>query len=109
MYIYACNTYGHINKSSLVVKYIIENQQSTLQKKSFYVRERHFLASDIRLIAECIYSSKYISQDEAERFVDIMREFVSDYEADAIQTNALVTNRVRTLNKATLGKRNRVV
>lgn len=72
-------------------------------KKGFYVRERHFLASDIRLISECIYSSKYISQDDAERLVDIMREFVSDYEAEEIHTDALVTNRVRTFNKSTLG------
>lgn len=71
--------------------------------KGFYVRQRHFEASDIRLISECIYSSKYISQDEAERLVDIMREFVSDYQAETIHADALVTNRVRTLNKSTLG------
>lgn len=71
--------------------------------KGFYVRQRHFETSDIRLISECIYSSKYISQDEAERLVDIMREFVSEYQADSIHADALVTNRVRTLNKSTIG------
>ena len=74
--------------------------------KGFYVRQRHFEASDIRLISECIYSSKYISQDEAERLVDIMREFVSEYQAEDIHADALVTNRVRTLNKSTLGNIN---
>lgn len=52
------------------------------------------------MISECIYSSKYIAQDEAERLVDIMKEFVSEYQAEEIHTDALVTNRVRTLNKS---------
>ena len=68
--------------------------------KGFYVRKRHNEAADIRLISECIYSSKYIAQDEAERLVDIMKEFVSEYQAEEIHTDALVTNRVRTLNKS---------
>ncbi len=71
-------------------------------RKGFYVSRRKYEVSDIRLISECIYSSKYISQAEAERFVDIMREFVSDYQAEEIHTDAFVVNRVRTLNKATI-------
>ena len=71
-------------------------------KKGFYVRQRKYDSSDIRLISECIYSSKYISQNEAERLVDIMREFLSDYQAKDIRTDALVTNRVKTLNKSVL-------
>lgn len=71
-------------------------------KKGFYVRQRHFDSFDIRLIIECIYSSKYISQDEAERLVDIMKEYISNYQADDIRTDALVTNRIRTFNKDTL-------
>lgn len=77
-------------------------------EKGFYVRQRHFEPTDIRLISECIYSSKYISQDEAERLVDIMREFVSEYQAETIRTDALVTDRVRTLNKATIGNINTI-
>ena len=77
-------------------------------EKGFYVRQRHFEPTDIRLISECIYSSKYISQDDAERLVDIMREFVSDYQAETIHTDALVTDRVRTLNKSTIGNINTI-
>ena len=72
------------------------------RQKGFYVTHRKYDASDIRLIAECIYSSKYISQTEAERLVDIMKEFVSDEQASEIRTDALVTNRVKTLNKSAL-------
>ncbi|MCI5504831.1 MAG: WYL domain-containing protein, partial [Eubacterium sp.] len=72
-------------------------------KKGFYVSQRKYDATDIRLISECIYSSKYISQTQAERLVNIMKEFVSDKQASEIRTEALVTNRVRTLNKNSLG------
>lgn len=71
-------------------------------RKGFYVTRRKYEASEIRLIAECIYSSKYISQSEAERLVEIMKEFVSDDQAAEFRTDAFVTNRVRTLNKNTL-------
>ncbi len=72
------------------------------KKKGFYVNYRKYDASDIRLISECIYSSKYISQAEAERLVDIMKEFVSDRQAEEIRTDALVNDRTRTLNKYAL-------
>lgn len=72
------------------------------RQKGFYVTHRKYEASDIRLISECIYSSKYISQTEAERLVNIMKEFVSDDQASEIRTEALVTNRMRTLNKSAL-------
>ena len=72
------------------------------QKKGFYVNHRKYDASDIRLISECIYSSKYISQSEAERLVSIMKDFVSDRQAAEIRTDALVNDRTRTLNKYAL-------
>lgn len=70
--------------------------------KGFYVQHLTYTAFDIRLISECIYSSKYISQDEAERLIDIMKGFISDTQADEIRTDALVTDRVRTLNKSVI-------
>ena len=74
--------------------------------KGFYVRERHFDSTDIRLIAECIYSSNYITQENAKRLIKIMKEFLSDYQAESIHTDALITNRVRTLNKTALSNIN---
>lgn len=72
-------------------------------RKGFYVRQRKYEAADIRLIAECIYSSRYITQSDAERLVDIMKDFISDYQSEDIRMDALVTNRIRTFNKSTLG------
>jgi predicted DNA-binding transcriptional regulator YafY len=71
-------------------------------KKGYYIQRRKYEASDIRVISELIYASTYITQSEAERLVDIMKEFVSDQEAEVIKTDALVSDRVRTLSKSTL-------
>ena len=70
--------------------------------KGFRVVRRKYELSDIRLMAECIYASRYISQSEAERLADIIKGFVSDEQAKEIRTDALVTARQRTLNKSTL-------
>lgn len=70
--------------------------------KGFRVVRRKYELSDIRLMAECIYASRYISQSEAERLVDIIKGFVSDEQTKEIRTDALVTARQRTLNKSTL-------
>ena len=70
--------------------------------KGFRVVRRKYELSDIRLMAECIYASRYISQSEAERLIDIIRGFVSEEQSREIRTDALVTARLRTLNKSTL-------
>ena len=70
--------------------------------KGFRVIRRKYELSDIRLMAECIYASRYISQSEAERLVDIIKGFVSEEQSREIRTDALVTARQRTLNKSTL-------
>ena len=31
-------------------------------QKGFYVRQRHFDLNDIRLLAECIYSAKFVTE-----------------------------------------------
>lgn len=70
--------------------------------KGFRVVRRKYELSDIRLMAECIYASRYISQSEAERLVDIIKGFVGEEQSREIRTDALVTARQRTLNKSTL-------
>lgn len=56
-------------------------------KKGFYVNQyaRHFDLTDIRLIAECIYSSKCIPQSSAERLADVILEYVSEPQAEKIR------------------------
>ena len=71
-------------------------------KKGFYVRQRHFDLNDIRLLAECVYSAKFVNQRQAERLVRVACEFVSVYQAERIKHNAFVADRVKTNNKSVL-------
>ena len=58
------------------------------KKKGFYVRQRKYDLNDLRLLAECVYSSKFISQGQADRLADVVCEFVSEHQADKIRHNA---------------------
>lgn len=79
------------------VRYIVYNPS----KKGYYVRERRYEVDQIRLAAESIYASKFLTEKEAEDFVDMICSFVSEYQADDIKHDVLLTDRVKTNNKNT--------
>lgn len=78
-------------------KYIVYDAN----KKGFYVRERRYEFDEIRLAAESIYSTKFLTKRETETFVDLICSFVSDHQADQIKHDVLLTDRVKTNNKNT--------
>ena len=71
-------------------------------KKGVYVRQRHFDLNDIRLLAECVYSAKFVNEGQAKRLVDVVCDFVSEYQRDRITHNVFLTDRVKTNNKSVL-------
>ena len=71
-------------------------------KKGFYVRQRHFDLTDIRLLAECVYSTKFISEGQSKRLLDVVCDFVSNHQAEKIRHNAFLTDRVKTNNRSVL-------
>lgn len=106
-----------INKAMLIVEEeidvheaeerIAEDENEKLivydtHKKGFYVRQRHFDLNDIRLLAECVYSAKFIAEGQAKRLVDVVCDFVSENQAEKIRHNAFLTDRVKTINKSVL-------
>ena len=76
--------------------------QKHTKDKGFYVRQRRYDSNDIRLLAECVYSAKFLSQGQADRLADVVCEFVSKYQAEKIRHDAFLTDRVKTSNKAVL-------
>lgn len=71
-------------------------------KKGFYVKQRHYDVEDVRLLAECVYSAKFVSEGQAKRMVDVVCDLVSDKQAETIKHNAFLTDRVKTNNKSVL-------
>ncbi len=71
-------------------------------KKGFYVCQLHFDLDDMRLLAECVYSAKFMPEAQAKRLVEVIGTFVSRPQAEKIKHNAFLADRVRTNNKAIL-------
>ena len=65
-------------------------------RKGFYVRQRHYDASDIRMMAECVYAARFLDEKTALRLVDVACEQVSVHDAEKIKHNAFLTDRVKT-------------
>ena len=58
-----------------------------------------------RLLAECVYSAKFIAEGQAKRLVErVICDFISTHQAEKIKHDALLTDRVKTNNKAVLRK-----
>ncbi len=65
-------------------------------RKGFYVRQRHYEASDIRMLAECVYSARFLDERTSKRLVNVVCDHVSDKMADKIKHSAFLTDRVKT-------------
>ena len=78
-------------------RYIVYNPN----KKGYYVRERRFELDEIRLAAESIYASKFLTQRETDSLIDLICGFVSEHQARQIKHDVLLTDRVKTNNEYT--------
>lgn len=71
-------------------------------KKGFYVSQRHYELEDVRLLAECVYSAKFITKNTSEQLLDMVCDFVSEHQADKIRHNAFLVDRTKANNKKVL-------
>lgn len=77
--------------------------QYDVHKKGYYVRQRKFNPTDIRMIAESIYSAKFITKSQADWLVDcILSEYTNEQQAEEIRKSSYVFDRVKTKNGAVL-------
>ncbi|MCI9449686.1 MAG: WYL domain-containing protein [Clostridiales bacterium] len=81
----------------------MENRYIAYKKnKGFYIQDRGYDADDIRLMAECVYSAKFLEEGRAKRLVDVICGLVSLDEAENIKHDAFLTDRNKTSNKQVL-------
>lgn len=71
-------------------------------RKGFYMKQRKYDLDDIRILAECVYSARFVSESQAKRLVDVVCDFVSDKQAEKIKHNAFLVDRVKTHNKSVI-------
>ena len=67
-------------------------------RKGFFVRQRKYDLNDVRLLAECVYSARFIDEKRARRLVDIATSLVSEWQSDRITHDAFLTDRTKTTN-----------
>ena len=67
-------------------------------KKGFYVRNRHYDLPDIRMLAECVYSAKFIDEKRAKRLTHVVCDLVSEHHAETIKRETFLADRVKTEN-----------
>jgi predicted DNA-binding transcriptional regulator YafY len=67
-------------------------------RKGFYAQNRNYDINDIRLLAECIYSAKFLEKSQTEFLIDLICKNISNYQANSIKHDVLLTDRIRTNN-----------
>ena len=72
------------------------------KERGFYVKNRKLELDEIRLLAECIYTSKFVTQKDAERLVSVIDDLTTKKNAEMIKPDALVMDRVKTTNKGVI-------
>lgn len=70
-----------------------------VSKKGYYVSERFYEFNDVRLLAECVYTAKFISERKAKELIEIVCGLVSEYQEKDIKHDAFVVGRYKTNNE----------
>lgn len=68
--------------------------------KGFYVKQRKFELEDIRLLAECVYTAKFVSESKARQLIDVVCGLVSEHQAENLRHDAFMVDRARTTNRS---------
>ena len=68
------------------------------KRQGYYVRQRHYKSDDIQLLAECVYSAKFIDEKRAEKLTHIVCSLVSEHDAEIIENDVFLADRAKVEN-----------
>lgn len=63
---------------------------------------RQFQMDDLRILAECVRAAKFISNSKSNEIIESLESLCSVYEADQLNSQVYLVNRVKTTQKGTL-------
>lgn len=66
------------------------------------VMSRQFEFDDLRLLAQCVYAAKFISAPKAKELVSTIGEFGSVFQAEQLEEEVFLYDRVKTTQKGTM-------
>ena len=67
-------------------------------RKGFYVKQRNYQVNDIRLLAECVYSTRFIDEKRAKKLADVALSHLSEKQARKIRHDSFLVDRTKTVN-----------
>ena len=83
---------------------IVYDRSGKAGQKGFKVESRPYEFEEIRLLAECVNSAKFISDAQAERFKDIIKySLCSVSQGKELESNVFVFGRTKTKSKNIMG------
>jgi len=69
-------------------------------KKAFYVRKRNYSLEDVRTLAECVYSAKFLDEKRANRLVKVVGDLVCEIDAKGLERDVILLDRGKSNNLA---------
>lgn len=69
------------------------------KNRYYYLASRDFEFEELQLLADAVACSKFISEDKSRALVNKIAHLASNYQANELQRNIVVANRVKTVNK----------
>ena len=68
----------------------------------YYLQDRLFSLSDLKLIIDILQSSKFLSEDKTNELIRALETLCSKHEAKKLQREVVVSNRVKNMNRSVL-------
>lgn len=76
-----------------------------IEEKSYYgyrLISREFELDDLKILAECVYAAKFISEERSKDLIDVLCEFCSEKQANALKKEVYLCDRIKTSENKTL-------
>lgn len=70
--------------------------------KGYRLISREFELDDLKILAECVYATKFISEERSKDLIDILCEFCSENQARRLKREIYLCDRVKTSENKTL-------
>ena len=82
--------------------------QTAEDTKGYYLMSRQFELDDLRILADCVYGAKFISEERTEDLIDLLCELCSEHQGKILRRDHRKVIRVKTDNNGTLRTINKI-
>ena len=70
--------------------------------KGYRLCSREFELDDLKILAECVYAAKFLSEERSKELIDVLCDFCSDRQGKILKRETFLCDRVKTTQNKTL-------